>query len=153
MLMCYPFRKKNADHAIFKVHFLGVYKGTKVIYSLIQLEGGGVASGGLRELIPCIARTSVAVGVDGIFMEVYKINVFILLFSLLLGVLMLHRYLWDEEKWFPLQKAAIQTSTIVYCHHICLVVGRWTSSLMVKHCNSHTCVVGIFNLFLCAFSL
>lgn len=37
-----------------------------------QLEGGGVASGGLRELIPCIARTAVAVGVDGIFMEVWK---------------------------------------------------------------------------------
>jgi len=36
-----------------------------------QLEGGGVASGGLRELIPCIARTCVAVGVDGIFMEVH----------------------------------------------------------------------------------
>ncbi|KAK9750428.1 hypothetical protein RND81_02G196200 [Saponaria officinalis] len=36
-----------------------------------QLEGGGVASGGLRELIPCIARTAVAVGVDGIFMEVH----------------------------------------------------------------------------------
>ncbi|KAL0732079.1 hypothetical protein Bca4012_028173 [Brassica carinata] len=36
-----------------------------------KLEGGGVASGGLRELIPCIARTSVAVGVDGIFMEVH----------------------------------------------------------------------------------
>jgi hypothetical protein len=35
-----------------------------------KLDGGGVASGGLRELIPCIARTSVAVGVDGIFMEV-----------------------------------------------------------------------------------
>uniref|UniRef100_A0A0E0BQF3 3-deoxy-8-phosphooctulonate synthase n=1 Tax=Oryza glumipatula TaxID=40148 RepID=A0A0E0BQF3_9ORYZ len=34
-----------------------------------KLDGGGVASGGLRELIPCIARTSVAVGVDGIFME------------------------------------------------------------------------------------
>ncbi|XP_058218553.1 2-dehydro-3-deoxyphosphooctonate aldolase 1 isoform X3 [Rhododendron vialii] len=34
-----------------------------------KLEGGGVASGGLRELIPCIARTAVAVGVDGIFME------------------------------------------------------------------------------------
>jgi len=29
---------------------------------------GGVASGGLRELIPCIARTVVAVGVNGIFM-------------------------------------------------------------------------------------
>lgn len=36
----------------------------------MQLEGGGVASGGLRELIPCVARTCVAVGVDGIFMEV-----------------------------------------------------------------------------------
>lgn len=33
--------------------------------------GGGVASGGLRELIPCVARTCVAVGVDGIFMEVH----------------------------------------------------------------------------------
>ncbi|KAJ3693356.1 hypothetical protein LUZ60_008836 [Juncus effusus] len=36
-----------------------------------KLEGGGVASGGLRELIPCIGRTAVAVGVDGIFMEVH----------------------------------------------------------------------------------
>lgn len=36
-----------------------------------QLGDGGVASGGLRELIPCIARTAVAVGVDGIFMEVH----------------------------------------------------------------------------------
>ncbi|KAJ1687448.1 hypothetical protein LUZ63_018838 [Rhynchospora breviuscula] len=36
-----------------------------------KLEGGGVASGGLRELIPCIARTAVAAGVDGIFMEVH----------------------------------------------------------------------------------
>jgi len=36
------------------------------------LDGGGVASGGLRELIPCIARTAVAVGVDGIFMEVWN---------------------------------------------------------------------------------
>ncbi|KAG2615337.1 hypothetical protein PVAP13_3NG063300 [Panicum virgatum] len=36
-----------------------------------KLDGGGVASGGFRELIPCIARTSVAVGVDGIFMEVH----------------------------------------------------------------------------------
>mgnify|MGYP006905987166 FL=1 len=37
---------------------------------MLQLDGVGVASGGLRELIPCIARTCVAVGVDGIFMEV-----------------------------------------------------------------------------------
>ncbi|TQD90934.1 hypothetical protein C1H46_023537 [Malus baccata] len=36
-----------------------------------KLDNGGVASGGLRELIPCIARTAVAVGVDGIFMEVH----------------------------------------------------------------------------------
>eukprot|EP00898_Chlorokybus_atmophyticus_P008332 jgi/Chlat1/84/Chrsp1S03200 len=36
-----------------------------------KLEGGGVASGGLRELIPCVARTCVAVGVDGLFMEVH----------------------------------------------------------------------------------
>ena len=36
-----------------------------------SLEGGGVASGGLRELIPTIARTAVAVGVDGLFMEVH----------------------------------------------------------------------------------
>ena len=33
--------------------------------------GGGVASGGLRELIPCVARTCVATGADGIFMEVH----------------------------------------------------------------------------------
>ncbi|KAH9677030.1 2-dehydro-3-deoxyphosphooctonate aldolase 1 [Citrus sinensis] len=36
-----------------------------------KLDGGGVASGGLRELIPCIARTAIAVGVDGVFMEVH----------------------------------------------------------------------------------
>ncbi len=34
------------------------------------VQGGAVASGGLRELIPTVARTAVAVGVDGIFMEV-----------------------------------------------------------------------------------
>ena len=33
-------------------------------------QGGGVASGGMRELIPTVARTAVAAGVDGIFMEV-----------------------------------------------------------------------------------
>ena len=33
------------------------------------MEGGGVASGGLREMIPAVARTCVAVGVDGLFME------------------------------------------------------------------------------------
>ncbi|GLT77288.1 hypothetical protein SLA2020_488870 [Shorea laevis] len=38
---------------------------------LVWLDGGGVASEGLCELIPCIARTAVAVGVDGIFMEVH----------------------------------------------------------------------------------
>lgn len=39
-------------------------------YVLMQLDGGDVTSGGLRELVPCIARRAVAVGVDGIFMEV-----------------------------------------------------------------------------------
>lgn len=34
------------------------------------LAGGGVASGGLRELIPTVARTAVVCGVQGIFMEV-----------------------------------------------------------------------------------
>ena len=29
-----------------------------------------MASGGMRELIPTVARTAVAAGVDGIFMEV-----------------------------------------------------------------------------------
>lgn len=37
----------------------------------VSLGEGAVASGGLRELIPCVARTCVAVGVDGIFMEVH----------------------------------------------------------------------------------
>ncbi|KAJ1701392.1 hypothetical protein LUZ63_001171 [Rhynchospora breviuscula] len=32
-----------------------------------NLEGGDVASGGLREMIPCIARTAVGAGADGIF--------------------------------------------------------------------------------------
>lgn len=35
------------------------------------LEGGGVASGGMRDMIPAIARTAVACGVDGLFMEVH----------------------------------------------------------------------------------
>ena len=33
---------------------------------------GAVASGGLRELIPTIARSSIAAGVDGLFMEVHN---------------------------------------------------------------------------------
>lgn len=33
--------------------------------------GGGVASEGLRELVPCVARTAIAVGVDGLFTEVH----------------------------------------------------------------------------------
>jgi 3-deoxy-D-manno-octulosonic acid (KDO) 8-phosphate synthase len=41
--------------------------------TILQLDGVGVASGGLREMIPCIARTCVAVGVDGIFMEVQNV--------------------------------------------------------------------------------
>lgn len=32
-------------------------------------EGGQVVAGGVREMIPTIARAAVAVGVDGIFME------------------------------------------------------------------------------------
>ena len=36
----------------------------------MHMQGGAVASGGLRELIPTVARTAVAAGVDGIFMEV-----------------------------------------------------------------------------------
>lgn len=35
------------------------------------LAGGGVASGGLRDLIPTVARTCVATGVHGLFMEVH----------------------------------------------------------------------------------
>ncbi|EEC69018.1 hypothetical protein OsI_37813 [Oryza sativa Indica Group] len=43
-----------------------------VTHALQQPAGKKVLQcGGLRELIPCIARTSVAVGVDGIFMEVH----------------------------------------------------------------------------------
>lgn len=34
-------------------------------------QGGGVASGGMRELIPTVARTAVVCGVEGIFMEVH----------------------------------------------------------------------------------
>jgi 2-dehydro-3-deoxyphosphooctonate aldolase (KDO 8-P synthase) len=49
---------------------------------LSKLDGGGVASGGLRELIPCIARTSVAVGVDGIFMEVNIKKVMLFFFTI-----------------------------------------------------------------------
>lgn len=37
----------------------------------MRVQGGGVASGGLREMIPAISRMAVAVGVDGIFMEVH----------------------------------------------------------------------------------
>ena len=33
-----------------------------------------MASGGLRELIPTIARTAVACGVDGLFMEVCVVS-------------------------------------------------------------------------------
>ena len=47
-----------------------------ITHSLQQPAGraigeGGVASGGLRNMIPTIARTCAAVGVDGIFMEVH----------------------------------------------------------------------------------
>jgi len=48
-----------------------------VTHSLQQPAGlvgaeGAVASGGLRELIPTIARSCVAAGVDGLFMEVHN---------------------------------------------------------------------------------
>ena len=33
-----------------------------------DIGGGAVASGGLRELIPCVGRAVVAAGIDGIFM-------------------------------------------------------------------------------------
>ena len=47
-----------------------------ITHSLQQPAGlpigeGGVASGGLRDMIPSIARTCAAVGVDGLFMEVH----------------------------------------------------------------------------------
>ena len=48
-----------------------------VTHSLQQPGGqthtatGAISAGGLRELIPAIARTAVAVGVDGLFMEVH----------------------------------------------------------------------------------
>ena len=38
----------------------------------LSLAHGSVASGGYRELIPSIARTCVATGVDGLFMEVHN---------------------------------------------------------------------------------
>jgi 3-deoxy-D-manno-octulosonic acid (KDO) 8-phosphate synthase len=61
----------------FHVHFtVGNVLSTQLFIFLTaewgQLDGGGVASGGLRELIPCIARACVAVGVDGLFMEVSR---------------------------------------------------------------------------------
>ncbi|HBH86877.1 MAG TPA: 3-deoxy-8-phosphooctulonate synthase [Syntrophaceae bacterium] len=38
----------------------------------VQLPGGiGTASGGLREMVPYLSRASVAVGIDGIFLEVH----------------------------------------------------------------------------------
>ncbi len=38
----------------------------------VQLPGGGgTASGGQREFVPCLARAAVAAGADGIFMEVH----------------------------------------------------------------------------------
>ena len=38
----------------------------------VQLPGGrGDSSGGEREMAPCLARAAVAVGVDGLFLEVH----------------------------------------------------------------------------------
>ncbi|CAN1155628.1 2-dehydro-3-deoxyphosphooctonate aldolase 1 [Linum perenne] len=61
-------REANCPVVADITHSLQQPAGKKVCF---PLDGGGVASGGLRELIPCIARTAVAVGVDGIFMEVH----------------------------------------------------------------------------------
>ena len=36
-----------------------------------QLPGGGTSSGGEREFIPLLARSAVAAGIDGLFMEVH----------------------------------------------------------------------------------
>ncbi|KAK4484947.1 hypothetical protein RD792_007552 [Penstemon davidsonii] len=69
-------REANCPVASF-LNWINIPQVADITHSLQQpagrkLEGGGVASGGLRELIPCIARTAVAVGVDGIFMEVHN---------------------------------------------------------------------------------
>jgi 2-dehydro-3-deoxyphosphooctonate aldolase (KDO 8-P synthase) len=38
----------------------------------VQLPGGaGSASGGDRDMVPCLARAAVAAGIDGLFLEVY----------------------------------------------------------------------------------
>ena len=36
-----------------------------------QLPGGGTTTGGMREMIPTLAKSAVAAGCDGIFMEVH----------------------------------------------------------------------------------
>ncbi|XP_042431114.1 2-dehydro-3-deoxyphosphooctonate aldolase 1 isoform X1 [Zingiber officinale] len=65
-------REANCPVVADITHSLQQPAGKKVWICInFWLDGGGVASGGLRELIPCIARTAVAVGVDGIFMEVH----------------------------------------------------------------------------------
>jgi 2-dehydro-3-deoxyphosphooctonate aldolase (KDO 8-P synthase) len=50
--------------------------GYPVIYDVthsLQLPGGlGKSSGGQREFVSCLARASVAVGIDGIFIETHK---------------------------------------------------------------------------------
>lgn len=59
-----------------RLHTTSFEQVADITHSLQQpasrsVDGGGVASGGLRDMIPCIARTCVAVGIDGIFMEVH----------------------------------------------------------------------------------
>jgi 2-dehydro-3-deoxyphosphooctonate aldolase (KDO 8-P synthase) len=45
-----------------------IYDGTHSV----QLPGGsGTSSGGQREMVPCLTRAAVAVGVDGLFLEVH----------------------------------------------------------------------------------
>ena len=55
---------------------LHIFQVADITHSLQQpsaraIDQVGVASGGLREMIPCVARACVAVGLNGIFMEVH----------------------------------------------------------------------------------
>ncbi|GFS37107.1 aldolase-type TIM barrel family protein [Actinidia rufa] len=67
-------REANCPIVADITHSLQQPAGKKALYGYADIPPSlsqGVTSGGLRELIPCIARTAVAVGVDGIFMEVH----------------------------------------------------------------------------------
>ncbi len=48
--------------------------GTPIIFDAThstQLPGGGISSGGERDFVPLLARSAVAAGIDGLFMEVH----------------------------------------------------------------------------------